>query len=356
MRIAQIAPLWERVPPPAYGGIELVVGLLTDELVARGHEVTLFASGDSIVSSKLESVHPQALRLDPNIKEYGIYEMLQLAQVYERAGEFDLIHSHIGCGALPYCKLTKTPTVHTLHGVFTPDNEKMFAHAKAQPYVSISNAQREHRLGLNHVATVYNSIDVSTHHFFPEADRQPYLAFLGRMSPEKGPHHAIEIAKATGIPLKMAGKIDPVDIEYFESKIKPHIDGVQIQFLGEADHYMKNDLMGRAIATLFPITWREPFGLVMIESMAAGTPVIAMNLGSVPEVIADGVSGYICNTVAECIAAVAKIPALSRTACREYVSHRFGVGQMAAGYEAVYQQILAEKFARNGHMVATNIH
>ena len=351
MKIAQIAPLWERVPPPAYGGIELVVGLLTDELVARGHEVTLFASGDSITSAKLESIHPQALRLDPTIKECGIYEMLQLAQVYERAGEFDLIHSHMGCAALPYSKLTKTPTVHTLHGIFTPDNEKMFVHAKSQPYVSISNAQREARLGLNHVATVYNSIDVNSHHFFPVADEPAYLAFLGRISPEKGPHLAIEIAKATGMTLKMAGKVDPVDIEYFENRIRPLIDGVQIQFLGEADHFMKNDLMGRAVATLFPITWREPFGLVTIESMAAGTPVIAMNLGSVPEVVADGVSGFICNNITECIAAVANIPQLSRSACREYVSHRFGVEQMTAGYEAVYRQILAEKFASNGHLV-----
>jgi glycosyltransferase involved in cell wall biosynthesis len=352
MKIAQIAPLWERVPPPTYGGIELVVGLLTDGLVARGHEVTLFASGDSITSATLESVHPQALRLDASIKECGIYEMLQLATAYERAGEFDLIHSHVGCAALPYSKLTKTPTVHTLHGVFTPDNEKMFQYAKTQPFVSISNAQREHRLDLNHVATVYNSIDVSAHHFFPLPDEPAYMAFLGRMSPEKGPHHAIEIAKATGIPLKMAGKVDRVDVAYFEEQIKPQIDGVHIQFLGEADHSMKNNLMGRAIVTLCPITWREPFGLVLIESMAAGTPVIAMNLGSVPEVVADGISGYICNTVDECIAAVAKVSQLSRSACREYVSERFGVERMASGYEAVYQQILMEKFAQNGHLVS----
>jgi glycosyltransferase involved in cell wall biosynthesis len=353
MKIAQIAPLWERVPPPAYGGIELVVGLLTDELVARGHDVTLFASGDSITSAKLESIHPQALRLDTSIVEPGVYEMLQLAQVYERAGEFDLIHSHMGCAALPYSKLTKTPTIHTLHGIFTPDNEKMFAYAKAQPYVSISNAQREDRLGLNHVATVYNSIDVNSHHFFPTADEPPYLAFLGRISPEKGPDRAIEIAKATGMPLKMAGKVDPVDVEYFQRQIEPHIDGAQIQFFGEADHWMKNELMGRAIATLFPINWREPFGLVTIESMAAGTPVIAMNLGSVPEIIVDGVSGYICNTVADCIAAVAKIPQISRAGCREYVANRFSVAQMTAGYEAVYQKVLADKFAQNGHLVGS---
>jgi glycosyltransferase involved in cell wall biosynthesis len=350
MRIAQVAPLWERVPPPAYGGIELIVGLLTDELVKRGHEVTLFASGDSITRAKLSSVHPQALRLDPNVRECGIYEMLQLAQVYERAGEFDLIHSHVGCSALPYTRLTKTPTVHTLHGIFTSDNQKMYSYAKAQPYVSISDAQREPKLGLNCVATVYNSIDVDSHKFFPTPDKPAYLAFLGRISPEKGPKQAIEIAKATGIPLKMAGKIDPVDVEFFDREIKPLIDGEFIQFLGEADHEMKNNLMGRAIATLFPIQWREPFGLVMIESMAAGTPVIAMGLGSVPEIVDHGYSGFICHTVAECIAAVSQIPSISRWACREYVEHNFGVDSMTNGYEAVYQAVLAEKFSRNGHL------
>jgi glycosyltransferase involved in cell wall biosynthesis len=350
MRIAQIAPLWERVPPPAYGGIELIVGLLTDELVKRGHDVTLFASGDSITRAKLASIHPQALRLDPSIKECGIYEMLQLAQVYEQAGEFDLIHSHIGCAALPYTKLTKTPTVHTLHGIFTPDNQKMYSYAKTQPYVSISAAQREPKLDLNCVATVYNSIDVDSHQFFPTPDAPAYLAFLGRMSAEKGPHHAIAIAKVTGIPLIMAGKVDPVDVEFFEREIKPLIDGEFIQFLGEADHEMKNNLMGRAIATLFPITWREPFGLVMIESMAAGTPVIAMGLGAVPEVVAHGYSGFICHTVAECIAAVSHIPSISRSACREYVEGHFGVDSMTNGYEAVYRQVLAQKFSRNGYV------
>jgi glycosyltransferase involved in cell wall biosynthesis len=350
MRIAQIAPLWERVPPPAYGGIELIVGLLTDELVNRGHDVTLFASGDSITRAKLASIHPQALRLDPSIKECGIYEMLQLAQVYERAGEFDLIHSHIGCAALPYTRLTKTPTVHTLHGIFTPDNQKMYGYAKTQPYISISDAQREPRLELNCVATVYNSIDVESHQFFSTPDEPAYLAFLGRMSPEKGPRQAIEIAKATGIPLKMAGKVDPVDVEFFDREVKPLIDGEFIQFLGEADHNMKNNLMGRAIATLFPIQWREPFGLVTIESMAAGTPVIAIGLGAVPEIIAHGYSGFICNSVAECIAAISQIPSISRSACREYVEHNFGVDSMTNGYEAVYQKVLAEKFSRNGHV------
>lgn len=343
MRIAQVAPLWERVPPPAYGGIELVVSLLTDELVRRGHEVTLFASGDSLTLANLESVHPRAIRLDPTVKEYSIYEMWQLGQVYQRAQEFDIIHSHMGCAALPYASLVSTPTVHTLHGVFTPDNEKMYQKAQQQPYVSISNDQREPRLGLNYAATVYNAIDVHSHQFYPQSDQPPYLAFLGRLSPEKGPHHAIAIAKAVGLPLKLAGKVDAVDVEYFEHEIKPHIDGEQIQYLGEANHVQKNQLMGRAIATLFPITWREPFGLVMIESMAAGTPVIAMRLGSAPEVVADGTTGFLCDSVEECIAAVHQVANLSRQACRSYVASRFSVSQMTTGYEAVYEQILAER-------------
>jgi len=353
MRIAQIAPLWERVPPPGYGGIELVVGLLTDELVRRGHEVTLFASGDSVTLAKLEAVHPQALRLDPNVKEYGIYEMLHLTQAFQRAGEFDVIHSHMGCAALPYASFVKTPTVHTLHGVFTPDNEKMFVQARRQPYVSISDAQREPRLSLNCVATVYNGINPYIYDFHPTPTDPPYLAFLGRISPEKGTHHAIEIAKRTGWHLKLAGKVDVVDREYFAQEIEPHIDGKQIEYLGEAGHEKKVALMGGAVATLFPITWREPFGLVMIESMAVGTPVIAMSLGSTPEVVAHGKTGFLCQDVDECIAALDKVATLDRQACRDHVCNKFSVQQMVDGYEAVYRQLLAERFARNGHLKAT---
>ncbi|HEY9806144.1 MAG TPA: glycosyltransferase family 4 protein [Candidatus Obscuribacterales bacterium] len=353
MRIAQIAPLWERVPPPGYGGIELVVGLLTDELVRRGHEVTLFASGDSVTLAKLEAVHPQALRLDPNVKEYGIYEMLHLTQAFQRAGEFDVIHSHMGCAALPYGSFVKTPTVHTLHGVFTPDNEKMFVQARQQPYVSISDAQREPRLNLNCVATVYNGINPYIYDFYPTPTDPPYLAFLGRISPEKGTHHAIEIAKRTGWHLKLAGKVDVVDREYFAQEIEPHIDGKQIEYLGEAGHEKKVALMGGAVATLFPITWREPFGLVMIESMAVGTPVIAMSMGSTPEVVAHGKTGFLCQDVDECIAALDKVATLDRQACRDHVCNKFSVQQMVDGYEAVYRQLLAERFARNGHLKAT---
>ncbi|TAF10994.1 MAG: glycosyltransferase family 4 protein [Nostocales cyanobacterium] len=354
MRIAQIAPLWERVPPPAYGGIELVVSLLTDELVRRGHEVTLFASGDSLTLANLVSVHPRALRLDSSVKESGIYEVLQLALVYERAEEFDIIHSHMGHTPLAYTNLVKTPTVHTLHGIFTPDNEIIFKYAKKQPYISISDSQREPRLGLNYVTTVYNGIDVSSYKFYPEPIDEPYLAFLGRMSPEKGPHLAIEIAKKAGWRLKMAGKVDVVDMEFFEKEIQPQIDGEQIQYLGEANHAEKNVLMGGAVATLFPITWREPFGLVMVESMATGTPVIAMRMGSTEEVIAHGETGFLCNNIQDCIRAIDKVNRLNRYACRQYVENHFSVEQMTDGYEAVYQQILTKKFAQeNGHFRTT---
>ncbi|MBF2025699.1 MAG: glycosyltransferase family 4 protein [Oscillatoriales cyanobacterium C42_A2020_001] len=355
MRIAQIAPLWERVPPTTYGGTELVVSLLTEELVRRGHEVTLFASGDSITAATLESVHAQALRLDPTVKEASIYEMLQLSQVYQRANEFDVIHSHMGCAALPYASLVKTPTVHTLHGVFTKDNEKMFMHARRQPFISISNSQREPRLGLNCVATVYNGVNTSAYKFYPKPSDPPYLAFLGRLSPEKGTHLAIEVAKRTGWTLKMAGKIDPVDVEYYEKEIKPHIDGEQIQFLGEANHVQKNILMGNAVATLFPITWREPFGLVMIESMASGTPVIAMELGSTREVIADGKTGFLCNSVEEFIDSLAKIYTIDRQVCRQHVEVNFSAERMTDGYEAVYQKVVAERFGQNGRALTQSI-
>jgi glycosyltransferase involved in cell wall biosynthesis len=349
MRIAQIAPLWERVPPTAYGGTELIVSLLTDELVRRGHDVTLFASGDSLTLAKLESVHPRALRLDPSVKEGGIYEMLSLSSVYENADQFDIIHSHVGCAALPYAPLVKTPTVHTLHGIFTPDNEKMFTHARHQPYISISAAQREPRVGLNYVATVYNGIDTDRFAFYPKPDQPPYLAFLGRISPEKGTHLAIEIAQRSGWHLKMAGKVDPVDREYFEAQILPQIDGEQIEYLGEANHDQKCAILGGAVATLFPIGWREPFGLVMIESMVVGTPVIAMALGSVPEVIVNGKTGWLCDSMEDCVEAIDKVAQIDRYACREHVLRNFTAQRMVDGYETIYKEILAKRFEQNGH-------
>lgn len=355
MRIAQVAPLWERVPPVTYGGTELVVGLLTDELVRRGHEVTLFASGDSITLARLEPIHPCAMRQDPSLKEYAVCEALELAQVYKRASEFDIIHSHVGYSSLPLAQLVKTPTVHTLHGIFTPDNVKIFTYFQQQPYVSISKSQRQALPELNYVATIYNGINVASYQFYPQPQQPPYLAFLGRFSPEKGPHHAIEIAKRTGLPLRMAGKVDVVDKDYFETAIKPHIDGKQIEFLGEVNHSQKNKLLGGAVATLFPITWREPFGLVMTESMATGTPVIAMALGSAPEIIVQGKTGFLCQSVDECVMALDRVSEIDRRACRQHVEQNFSVKSMVDGYEAVYRQIVANSLDNDGYIATSAI-
>ncbi len=340
MKIAQVAPLWERVPPLRYGGIELIVCLLTDELVRRGHEVTLFASGDSITTANLKSVHAQALRLDSSIKEPGLYEQMMLSNVYQHAHHFDIIHSHVGCMALPYTSFVKTPTVHTTHGIFSPDNEKMFRQFAWQPYVSISEAQREPRLGLNYIRTVYNGIDTTAYPFHPTPAQPAYLAFVGRLSPEKGPLEAIKIARASGLPLKMAGKIDAVDRDFYREQIEPLIDGEQIHYLGEVSHEEKVQLLGNATVTLFPITWREPFGLVMIESMATGTPVIGMALGSVAEVIAHGKTGFVCHSLETMIEAIPATMKLDRQTCRDYVLSRFSVQSMTDEYEKAYQTAL----------------
>ncbi len=353
MKIAQVAPLWERVPPPTYGGIELVVSRLTDELVRRGHDVTLFASGDSQTLARLEAVYPRALRLDPEIKEHVMYEILETSLVYQQAAEFDIIHSHVGIWTLPVASIASTPTVHTLHGIFTRDNSKVFAQHSSQPYISISNAQRQ--LDLNYVSTVYNGIKPEEYPFVAHPKEPPYLAFLGRFSPEKGPQHAIAIAKQAGWRLKMAGKVDVVDTEFFEKEIAPHIDHQQIEFLGEVNHAEKAELLGNAAITLFPITWQEPFGLVMIESMAAGTPVIGINLGSVPEVITHGKTGFVCQSYEEMAAMIPAALELNRQTCREDVENRFSVTKMVDGYEAVYEKIIKDRSHKNESINALKI-
>ncbi|MCM1981350.1 glycosyltransferase family 4 protein [Lyngbya confervoides] len=340
MRIAQVSPLWERVPPPGYGGIELVVSYLCDELTRRGHEVTLFASGDSETLATLDSVVPQALRLDPQVKEHGIYDMLQMQRVFDRADEFDLIHFHNGYGALPLAELCHTPVLHTLHGRFTQDNQKLFSAYGKQPYISISNAQRLPGLDINYLATVYNGIDPHNYPFQAQSSPEPYLAFLGRLSPEKGPQNAIEIAHKTGWKLKMAGKVDAVDQRFFHEQIQPLIDGEQIEYLGEVTHAQKVQLLANAALTLFPITWPEPFGLVMIESMCTGTPVLGTQLGSVPEVIQNGVSGFACPSIADIIAVLPQAVNLDRTACRQYVLDQFSIQSMVDGYLLAYKKLL----------------
>jgi glycosyltransferase involved in cell wall biosynthesis len=303
--------------------------------------------------AKLEAEYPRALRLDSQVEEYTVYEMLELSQVYQQAAEFDLIHSHVGISALPLASLVPTPTVHTLHGRFTTDTRHVYSHHHQQPYVSISNAQR--LINLNYVDTVYNGIDPEDYPFVAQPQDPPYLAFLGRFSPEKGPQHAIAIAKQTGWRLKMAGKVDVVDSEFFEKEIAPQIDGQQIQYLGEVNHAQKAELLGNAAITLFPITWQEPFGLVMIESMATGTPVIATNLGSVPEVIAQGVTGFVCQSYDEMAAMIPKALELNRHTCREYVENKFSVTQMVNGYEAVYEQLIKNRISLNGRIHSAKI-
>ena len=350
MRIAQVAPLWEQVPPVGYGGIELIVSLLTEELVKRGHEVTLFASGDSITSATLESVCDKALRPSGILPfEEMVYEQMQLSNLFQRANDFDIIHSHVDDLALPYGSFTKTPVVHTTHHVFRPLVKKIFEQHRQQNYVSISLAHQQRDLGLNYVANVYNAIAVDRFTFAPTPEDPPYLFFLGRLSPQKGPHLAIEIAKRTGWKLKIAGMVNFSNREFFEAEVEPHLDGQQIEFLGEIGHDQKVELYKGAAATLFPITWPEPFGLVMVESMACGTPVIALANGAAPEVITHGETGMLCHSVDECVAAVAEIPRLDRLACRKRVEDQFSTEHMVDGYEAVYRKLMNDRFSSNGH-------
>lgn len=349
MRIAQVAPLWESVPPPAYGGTELVVSLLTDELVRRGHDVTLFATADSTTLAKLEPGSPQAMRLAKvTPQEYQIYDLMQLTRVCEQADRFDVIHFHVDAVALPLANLIKTPSVHTIHGIFTPTAEQIFAQHRHQNFVSISHTQRRTDLGLNYIQTVYNGIDPSTYTFHPKPDQPPYLTFFGRIAPEKGPGLAIELAKRTGWRLIIAGKVDRADEEFYEREIKPLIDGEQIVYVGEANHRQKSEIMGGATATLCLLTWEEPFGLVMPESMVCGTPVIAMARGSAPELIAHGKTGFLCHTMEECVEAVNRIHSIDRYACREHVEQNFSYTRMVNGYEAVYRRLLRKRFASNG--------
>lgn len=344
MRVAQVTPLWERVPPLAYGGTEMVVSLLTEELVRRGHQVTLFASGDSQTLALLEPGCDRALRsLGMLTPAYAGYEQRQLVNVFGHANDFDIIHSHMDMAALAHAQNSSTTVVHTLHGPFNDVSEKMFGQYRQQNLVSVSQSQQRRELGLNYVATVYNAIAIDQFDFYPHPQAPPYLAFLGRMSPEKGPHLAIEIAQRSGWTLKMAGKVDFENEEFFDRQVAPHIDGQQITFLGEVSQPIKKALMGSATATLFPITWPEPFGLVMAESMASGTPVIAIALGSAPEVVVHGKTGFLCRNVEDCVAAVEQIDQISRQVCRDHVTVNFGIERMVDGYEAVYRDVISQR-------------
>ncbi len=356
MRIAMVAPLIEPVPPPLYGGTERVIHVLTEELVRKGHEVTLFASGDSQTSAELVPCAPRGLRLDNiNDKEACIaYTLIELDRVYQRAAEFDIIHSHVDYLAFPFARLSPTPTVSTTHGrLDQPQTRRIYSAFPEHPLVSISQAQQTWLPEANWLGTVHNAIDVDNFHFRPE--HGDYLVFLGRISPEKRPDRAIEIAREVGMRLVIAAKVDAADREYYEHAIAPLIRQCPlVEFIGEVNEREKDALLGGAYAYLFPIDWPEPFGLTMVEAMATGTPVIAYRAGSVPEIVIDGVTGFVCDSLCEMVEAVPRVRELDRRACRQHVERNFSPQVMASKYEAIYRQ-LVESWSASGPGVRSRI-
>jgi glycosyltransferase involved in cell wall biosynthesis len=336
MRIAQVAPLYERVPPRLYGGTERMVSYLTEELVSLGHEVTLFASGDSITRARLQACSSRALRLNPDCCDPLAPHVFMLSQVYQRAQEFDVIHCHTDYLGLPLTRCTATPTVITLHGrLDIPEIAPLYREYAEVPLVSISNAQRLYMPDANWLATVYHGLPPELYSFQPA--RGSYLLFLGRISQEKRPDSAIRVACRAGVPLRIAAKVDKADREYFETTIRPLLAHPLIEFLGEADERQKQALLREALALLFPVDWPEPFGLVMIEALACGTPVIARARGSVPEILQDGQTGLLCETEDEMVDAVRRVALLERAACRREFEERFVARLMAQRYLEVYQ-------------------
>ncbi|HUX87179.1 MAG TPA: glycosyltransferase family 4 protein [Chloroflexota bacterium] len=335
MRVALASPPWERVPPTAYGGIEVVVSLLAEGLVHRGHDVTLYASGDSVTSGRLQAVCPKPLRVT-NVENPLPYQLVHLAAVLAEADQFDIIHNHCGEMLMAFSGLTSTPMLTTIHGPMTSDTQIVWDHYTGY-YNAISESARNGFPDFRYLGVVYNGIDVAS---FPFSDQKDdYLLFLGRISAEKGTHFAIDVAQATGRRLIIAGKIDRVDREYYEQQIAPRIDGSQIVLWGEADADAKRQLFARALCLLHPITWPEPFGLVMAEAMACGTPVIAFRRGSVPEVVEDGQTGVIVDSLDEMIAAVGLVDQIDPSRCRRHVESQFSADQMVAGYEHLYQTV-----------------
>ncbi len=339
MKIAQIAPLIEAIPPRLYGGTERVVSHLTEALVAMGHEVTLFASGDSRTSARLIPCVPEALRLAPGVNDYLPYHVSMIEDVAARADEFEIFHFHLDFVHMPVFRTLADRTVTTLHGrLDLPDVAAFYRRHAHMPLVSISDAQRKPMPPVRWLGTVYHGLPENLYRPGPGGD---YLAFLGRISPEKRPDRAIRIARAAGLPLKIAAKVDRVDRAYFESVVKPLLDTPMVEFIGEIGEAEKEDFLGGARALLFPIDWPEPFGLVMIEAMACGTPTVAYPCGAVPEVIEDGVTGFIVTDEGAAVHAVERTAALDRARIRARFEERFTARRMAADYIALYEQLLA---------------
>ncbi len=339
MRIAQVAPLVEAVPPKLYGGTERIVSYLTEELVRAGHDVTLFASGDSCTSAEHVAFGERALRLDPNVLDPIPHTLVMLAEVRRRAAQFDVLHFHIDLLHFPIFHDLAAHTLTTLHGrADLPDLPPLYGYFPQFPLVSISNDQRSPLASANWIGTVYPGLpqDLLA---FTAAPRGEYLAFLGRISPEKRPDRAIEIARRSGMPLKIAAKVDPADRRYFERRIAPLLDHPLVEFIGEIGEAEKSAFLGNARALLFPIDWPEPFGLVAIEGMACGTPVIAFPRGSVPEVIEDGVTGFIVESVEEAVRAVGQLDRLDRRLIRASFERRFSAARMTRDYETLYAKV-----------------
>jgi glycosyltransferase involved in cell wall biosynthesis len=346
MRIAQVAPLYESVPPKLYGGTERVVSHLTEELVRQGHAVTLFASGDSRTAARLIAPIPQALRLGGSIDDAAGAHVLLLDEVMHRADEFDIVHYHIDYVHFPVSRLLGRPQLTTLHGrLDLPALGPIYRRFFDMPVVSISADQQSPLRHARWVGTVHHGLPAELFRIGPGDGG--YLAFLGRISPEKRVDRAIAIAQRTGMELRIAAKVDPVDAEYFDAKIVPLMGDPLIRYVGEIGEREKQDFLGRARALLFPIDWPEPFGLVTIEAMACGTPVIAYNRGAVPEIIAHGKTGFIVDDVDSAVEAAGRIGDIDRGACRAEFERRFVASRMAREYLGVYRQVIAQAEARD---------
>jgi glycosyltransferase involved in cell wall biosynthesis len=339
LRIAQVAPLFESVPPKSYGGTERVVSYLTEELVRQGHDVTLFASGDSVTAARLVSSCARSLRLDPDCLDPLPHHVLLAEQVFQRAHEFDVVHFHIEHVHLPLLRRHPVPSLTTMHGrLDIPDLVPLYREFPEAPVASISDAQKAPLPDLSWEGTVYHGLPPHLYDFRPGPGK--YFVFLGRISPEKGVDRAVEIARRLDVPLKVAAKIGAQDRDYFEAAVKPLFQDPLVEFLGEIGDREKNDLLGDAIALLFPIDWPEPFGMVMIESLACGTPVVAFRRGAAPEVLEDGVTGFLVDTLEEAVAAAEKAVSLSRARCRQAFEERFTARRMAQDYISIYRRLI----------------
>lgn len=341
MKIAQIAPLWESVPPQLYGGTERIVSYITEELVRLGHEVTLFATGDSKTKAALKTFCPKALRLHTGLvnRDAPLVLMLEHALGAD-SGRYDMVHSHLDFLGFPMSRRCNVPVVTTMHGrLDLPELVPIFEEYAEMPVVSISDAQRTPLPGANWQSTVYHGIPKDLYSLHERSGS--YLAFLGRIAPEKCPDQAIEIAKRVGMPLRIAAKVDPADRDYFKLKIERLLEHPLIEYVGEINDAEKNDFLGDAAALLCPYDWPEPFGLVLIEAMACGTPVLAYRRGSIPEVIDHGVTGFVCDDLDGMAQAVAALPLIDRPRCREVFERRFTVERMVQDYLALYERMTA---------------